>query len=206
MIQPKQIIRTNRKTLALVINKSAELIVRAPYGISNAAISRFVAAKQLWILQKQEQVRNRKSVKIAEKSYINGENLLYLGNSFIIEYANVSFIQISKNKLLVPQELEGSARESITQWLKSEARVCIKSHLDYYADNLGEKYSKFALSNARTRWGSCGAHQSINLNWRLILCPEASIDAGSYSRANSFKTPKPRCRVLAQGICDYARL
>lgn len=54
MIEPKQIIRSNRKTIALVVNTNGELIVRAPHITSTMEINSFVAEKQGWISKKNE--------------------------------------------------------------------------------------------------------------------------------------------------------
>ncbi len=47
-----KIIRSNRKTLCLCINRQGEPEVRAPYGASRAQIDRFVAAHQEWLQKK----------------------------------------------------------------------------------------------------------------------------------------------------------
>ncbi|MGB5081760.1 MAG: M48 family metallopeptidase, partial [Burkholderiales bacterium] len=36
--------------------------------------------------------------------------------------------------------------------------------------------SDVGLSNARSRWGSCGANGRLLLNWRLMLLPPHLID------------------------------
>ena len=43
---PNQIIRSNRKTLSISINESAELIVRAPNRISDKKIQDFINKKE----------------------------------------------------------------------------------------------------------------------------------------------------------------
>ena len=52
MIMPKEIIRSKRKSIALVVNSQGELIVRAPYYAPKAAIIGFVKEKQNWLEQK----------------------------------------------------------------------------------------------------------------------------------------------------------
>ena len=52
MIEPTKIVKSRRKTIALVINSDAELVVRAPFYASNQDIMRFVQEKQDWIKRK----------------------------------------------------------------------------------------------------------------------------------------------------------
>ena len=54
-----RVIRSRRKTLAVEITKEAEILVRAPYGVSTAEIHRFVLANQEWIITHQNRQRAR---------------------------------------------------------------------------------------------------------------------------------------------------
>ena len=56
MIEPKEIIRSRRRTIALEINAQGELIVRAPFRASMEQIIDFVERKQDWICDKTRQM------------------------------------------------------------------------------------------------------------------------------------------------------
>ena len=49
MVKPKEIIKSRRRTIALVIDSDGELIVRAPFYATNYDISRFIEEKENWI-------------------------------------------------------------------------------------------------------------------------------------------------------------
>lgn len=53
-----QIIRSSRKTLSIQITSEGELIVRAPAGLSQRQIDRFLEEKSLWIEKAMEKVRS----------------------------------------------------------------------------------------------------------------------------------------------------
>ena len=44
--------RSRRKTIALSLQADGSLVVRAPLGMNDAAIGRFVESKQAWIAKK----------------------------------------------------------------------------------------------------------------------------------------------------------
>lgn len=46
------VMRSRRKTIALSLQADGSLVVRAPLGMSDAAIGRFVESKQVWIAKK----------------------------------------------------------------------------------------------------------------------------------------------------------
>lgn len=175
MIAPKEIIRSNRKTIALVVNNKAELIVRAPYTVCNDYINHLIESKETWIKLKQESIRINNEIHI-EKSYKDGESFLYLGNNYILDFVKTDAICLLHNRLLVPVRYEGNAKEPIIDWFKQQAYMELNSRLDFYAKQIGAKYNGFRLSDAKGRWGSCGSKQTINLNWRMVMCPQFAID------------------------------
>lgn len=60
----------------------------------------------------------------------------------------------------------------LKRWLEAEARRLLAEDLAFYCARAGQPVPKLALSNARRRWGSCGPHGAIRINWRLIMAPD----------------------------------
>ncbi len=54
-----KVIRSNRKTVSIEITKEAEVLVRAPYRVSDTEIQRFVNAKSEWIEKHIQMQRKR---------------------------------------------------------------------------------------------------------------------------------------------------
>ena len=53
MITPDEIIRTKRRSIALIVERDGRLIVRAPKRASSASIEELLAHKEKWIRSKQ---------------------------------------------------------------------------------------------------------------------------------------------------------
>jgi len=64
-------IRSKRKTIALVIDDKASLIVRAPLRATDSYISELVLKKSNWIFKKQNEILKKGKVK--EKEFVDGE-------------------------------------------------------------------------------------------------------------------------------------
>ena len=58
MVEPSVIIRTNRRSLSLTIDKNGELIVKAPKRMEVDDIFRFIKQKESWITTKQNLVKS----------------------------------------------------------------------------------------------------------------------------------------------------
>ena len=57
-----------------------------------------------------------------------------------------------------------------------QARELFAQRIPLYAQRLGRSPRRWALSSARTRWGSCAADGSIRLSWRLVQFPLPVVD------------------------------
>jgi hypothetical protein len=51
MIEPKKIIRQKRKTLSVTITPAGDVVVKAPIGLPDSEIFKFVREKESWILK-----------------------------------------------------------------------------------------------------------------------------------------------------------
>lgn len=56
----------------------------------------------------------------------------------------------------------------VAAWLQHQARSLFEQRLAVYASPLGVRWTRLALTNARTRWGSATSDGHIRLNWRLL--------------------------------------
>lgn len=61
-------------------------------------------------------------------------------------------------------------------WLMARAERMLAWRLARLARRLGRAPARFALSDARTQWGSCTRRGHVRLNWRLVQAPLALID------------------------------
>lgn len=78
-----QVVRSNRKSVALVIDNEANLIVRAPALMPDTVIDEFVRKKRRWINEKQQQVAvfGEKHPPVVVET---GESIMYLGSNYAI--------------------------------------------------------------------------------------------------------------------------
>ena len=81
MIEPKEIIRSRRRTIALEINAQGELIVRAPFRASMEQIMDFVERKQDWICDKTRQMQVRRQAQ-PHIGIAQGDQLYYKGELY----------------------------------------------------------------------------------------------------------------------------
>lgn len=172
-IKINKIIRSKRRTVALIINPDATLTVRAPIKTPISYIEDLVNKKNSWIEKKVKEIISRPQQ--IEREFVNGEGFNYLGENYKLKITNVSSITLGEY-LFFPKSRKQNIKEEIINWYKQQSGKIIKSRVDWYAKNIGLNYSSIKISNAQKRWGSCGKNNSLTFNWRLIMAPLQIID------------------------------
>jgi predicted metal-dependent hydrolase len=77
----------------------------------------------------------------------------------------------------LPQNAEPEQiRDAVQSWLQRQARRVFEERCREFAQRLGVRVTRLALSSAQTRWGSASADGSIRLHWRLIHFAMPVID------------------------------
>jgi len=173
-IEINKIIRSRRRTLALVITKDALLEVRAPFYAPLNYILKFVKQKQHWIRRKQEFILEN-IVKNTPKKFLDGEEFLHLGKTYPLKIFDANKIVLA-DCLHFPSILLGDAKKYLTKWYKQQAEEIITERVVWYANLVGLKYKTIKITSAKTRWGSCGVHGNLNFTWRLIMAPPDVVD------------------------------
>lgn len=167
-----RVVRSNRKSVALVIDNEANLIVRAPALMPDTVIDEFVRKKRRWINEKQQQVAvfGEKHPPVVVET---GESIMYLGSNYAIIKDDVDSVEVSGNELVFPENYN---IEALTAWLKEQAMQIISERVALYANVMGVTPGTIKLSEAKARWGSCSTKNNLNFAWRLIMCPLSVID------------------------------
>ena len=172
--------RSKRRTVAVCI-KDGEVLVKAPLKTPLAVVENFLSQKAAWIAKKTVLSRARLE-QYAE--LLDCRAFLFLGKPLPFAITPRKKPAIQDGVLLLP---EGCAENGIPQRsdelirglrraYKRVAAPLLEGRVQMIAHTIGLKYSAFALSDAKTKWGSCDGKNAIRLNWRLILLNEALVD------------------------------
>jgi predicted metal-dependent hydrolase len=177
VIQIDQIIRSDRRTVAIIVHGDGRVTVRAPRRATQAEIERFVLEKQSWIEAKLEEVRRRASQRPA-RAFTGGESLPYLGRLYPLEIVPQArpALRFTGDRFLLAQSAQTRARETFTAWYRARAREVIEERARLLASRFGLRYETLRITSARTRWGSCSSRGTISFAWRLVMAPLPVID------------------------------
>ncbi len=172
-----KVIRSRRKSIALVIQPNGELLVRAPKRATRKQINDLVEKHAAWIAKKQIQAKETQAL-FAPHLFQEGESFPLLGENYSLEIVDVEKPKLvfAADKFQLAKSSKGGAEAIFERWYKKQARKIFATRVEYYSQKYGFSYKKVKLSSAKKRWGSCSAKGNLNLTWRLVMMPSEIID------------------------------
>ncbi|MDD4137666.1 MAG: SprT family zinc-dependent metalloprotease [Methanoregula sp.] len=174
-IRIEKIIRSRRRTIALVITPEAHLIVRAPLRAPESMITGAVREKAAWIRKKIAEIKLRPQA--IEHTYVEGELFFFLGRSYPLHIVDDGNGGIERtDRLCISRTLMPDIRNRVKRWYMEEARKEIPARCMWFSMKTGHNPTSIRISDARTRWGSCNHRAGLNFSWRLVQAPPGIVD------------------------------
>ena len=177
--------RSSRRTIGFQIDGKG-LTITAPGWVPLREIESSIIEKHQWIFTKQAEWRayERARAKAAPR-FCDGGHIRYLGQRLTLRtspytdrYRRTHFLLAENELWIAGPGVEDApwVERKVTDWMKQQARTLFGQRMTPFARQLGRGPSSWALSSARTRWGSCSPDGKILLSWRLIHFPLHIID------------------------------
>ena len=135
-----KIVRSRRKTVALHVTDSAELIVRAPNYVSKFFITSFVKQNVGWIKRRREDVLRKKA---SQKKYVDGEMHMFIGRLlplYIVRSNDKKLSLVSDNGFFLSDNLTDPKKEFV-KWYRKQARIYITERAQKLAKEHNFSYS-----------------------------------------------------------------
>ena len=166
------LIRSDRKTLSIEIDREGGLIVRAPRRMDKATIERFLESRAEWIDEKRRLVRERRAAVVSENPD-QPQTVWFHGSQLRLLQHEEQRVEIRDDALIVPQSW---TQAHLRAWLKQACKLDLQLRVPAAAATLGVQPTGLHVTEAKTRWGSCSSKNSLNFSWRLIFCPPEVMD------------------------------
>lgn len=68
-------------------------------------------------------------------------------------------------------ENKNACKILLRTWVRQKADVYLPHRIEHLSEKTGLTFKKVTIRNQRSRWGSCTATKTINLNYKLIFLP-----------------------------------
>ena len=165
-----RLVRAKRHTVGLFVEAEG-VEVRAPRRATVTDIEAFIREKEHWIRKRLAAPRRIPFVWQA------GARLPWLGRTVALALRHGEIgVSLAEGKLELGVADGASLRERALEWMREQALEFFRGRVAEAARLHGLRVSSVGLSNAQTRWGSCGSNGRILLSWRLMMLPPHLID------------------------------
>ncbi len=158
----------------------------APLKVAEHQIHQFVQSKQQWIVQALAKIaaKSRQHKNLAPAVYGHGAEIPYQGASYKlavrptklkrikIEFSQefIEFIAHVPEALMV-KDHSAEIKEALIRWMKKESKIQVEQLVNQHAERKQLFPQTIKIKTQKSRWGSCGIHNDININWLLIIAP-----------------------------------
>ncbi|MFZ5819192.1 MAG: M48 family metallopeptidase [Chloroflexota bacterium] len=172
-----RLVRSHRRTLALIVEADGALTVRAPLKLSQAAIHDFLEKKADWVRKAQAKLKARAG-QHPRHIFETGDAFPWLGVSFPLQLvaAQRPALQFDGVRFTLSHKAQVDAQAYFTAWYREQARLHLQARLDHFARLHRFTYRGLRITSARTRWGSCNTKNQIAFAWRLVMAPPEVVD------------------------------
>ncbi|MFZ2025048.1 MAG: SprT family zinc-dependent metalloprotease [Microgenomates group bacterium] len=165
--------RSQRRSIAIQIEPTGKIFVKAPYLLPKFLVDQFVQKKMPWI-KKKIAVATKFPLQI-KKTIADGDIYYYLGTPHAIRIGNFQKITCTET-MNFPKHLLFRGKIELTNWYIQEAKRIIDARVIYFSHLMKTTYTRVSFSDTSSKWGSCFPDNSLQFNWRLVMAPIIVLD------------------------------
>lgn len=175
--------RARRRSIGFVVD-DAGLTISAPRWVPMREIESAIREKERWIRAKLVEWREwRARRRLPAVVFADGGRVPFLGREVVLRLGRSTDVTRlvaagpSEVWLALPADAgEQQVRDAVQAWLQTEAKRVLGERLASLAQRIEAQPRAWAISSARSQWGSCTQDGRIRLSWRLVHFAMPVID------------------------------
>lgn len=176
------LIRSDRKTADIVIERSGEVIVRAPVGVDDERVRAVVADRALWVHRSLAEWEDLNASR-RHRPLVQGQGFAYLGRSYRLKFVDDADVPLRlKNgrwelsELFLVREGEAAVRKAFRDFYISRGGQIFKERVSQLAPLVGVAPGEIVVKELGYHWASCGTAGALNFHWKTLMAPQSVID------------------------------
>ena len=174
--------RSNRKTADIVVERSGDIIVRAPDDIELERIKAAISDKSLWVYRALAEWEDLNASR-PKRDFLQGESFLYLGRQYRLKYSDEASepLMLKNGRWIVSEvllELSGvpGVQKTFRDFYKAKGEKILSERVEYFASKVGVKHGQISVRELGYHWASCGKDAGLNFHWKVMMAPMTVID------------------------------
>ena len=168
-----------RKTIEIVVERDASLVLKAPPAVSIERATKVVQAKRQWIYRKLVE-KDALSGPPVVKRFVEGEGFAYLGRSYRLTLTpEGARVRLDRGRFHLPVGEVDRGAEAMRRWYTDTGSKWLRKRIRPWAARMGEEFVNVEVRDLGYRWGSArpsGGVPRINVHWAALQLPPSLID------------------------------
>ena len=173
---------SDRKTIEIVVERDASLVLKAPPTATIERAKQFVTAKRPWVYRKLAEKDALTGPPVA-KQFVEGEGFAYLGRSYRLTLTTDAEakegIRLERGRFHLPAKSADSGAAAMRRWYTKVGGQWLRHRIRPWVARLGEEAVEVEVRDLGYRWGSArppAGPQRINVHWATLQLPPSLID------------------------------
>ena len=176
MIINYELVRSNRKSIGITIERDAQVVVNAPIDLDKQTIEKHIHKKRFWIWEKLA-IKKDSLENIVQKQFVTGESFSYLGRNYRLKIVNDnSELKLKNGWFVLGEKKQKKAKEIFKAWYSEHLKTKIDERLKIICEKANIKRPDFRIMELGFRWGSCTKEGVLNFNYKIAMAPIGIID------------------------------
>lgn len=181
--------RSARATKIRIVVSADKIEVVAPPMVAEHRLHEFVNEKQQWIVQTKAKMAEKTpppNLPPAPQAYTQGTAIPYQGRHYpltitphTLKRVRIDFADTFTAYMpeTLPPDAYGAAiRPALSRWLQKQTLAQVEQVTRLHSPRRQLIPRSIIVKTQRSRWGSCGIHNDININWLLIMAPPEVLE------------------------------
>ncbi len=168
-----------RKTIEIIIERDASLVLKGPPAMGIEVATRFVKAKRQWIYRKLIE-KDALSGPPVVKRFVDGEGFAYLGRNYRLTLAaEGTGVWLNRGRFHMPVSEVDRGFDVMRRWYTRAGARWLRKRVRPWAARLGEEMVAVEVRDLGFRWGSArpqSGPKRINIHWATLQLPPSLID------------------------------
>lgn len=173
----KVIYSDRRKSWAIEVKTTGEVLVRVPCAVSEIKVMEIAQSKAEWIAKQQVKFQTRE---MTPRRYENGEMIPFFGEKLIIKRTtgptrveiSGEILNISIPESFSPEDAEMIARDMVMLLYRRLGTTVLDAYVEKYTGLAGVTKPKLRMRLQKNKWGCCTPKNGIIINARVLLAPK----------------------------------
>lgn len=168
-----KIVRANRKTLSIFVERDGSISARVPKDMEKSKIKTILESKEYQIHKNLADWTSLNESKII-REYVNGQSFMYLGRNYRLQLTNnkdTSSLVLKNGYFLFPKMEQKNGKKLFREFYKEKLIKKIEPLVGQYQDILDVKPAEIKVMELRNRWASCTNKSRLNFHWKCAMAP-----------------------------------